>query len=62
MKEIQQQPREVLRGELIELTAITSLVFFGLVMLFLGWLKYRDRKRPGQKKPGTRSIRKGKRK
>lgn len=45
-----QQAPEPLHENLFEVFGIIGLALFGMVMVFLGWLKYRDRnKRPGRK-------------
>ena len=58
----QQQPPDVFRDQLVEVIGIGTLVFFGLVMLFFGWLRYKDRNNPTRTKPQQRPQRKAKRK
>jgi hypothetical protein len=61
MKAVQQQPTDSVREQVIEVTAIGALVFFGAFMVFLGWLKYRDRNKSagkGSKKRPSRSNKK----
>jgi hypothetical protein len=45
-----------------KLFGIAALVLFGVVMLFLGWLKYKDRDSPKVNTPQKRTKRKAKRK
>jgi hypothetical protein len=45
-----------------KLFGIAALVLFGCVMLFLGWLKYKDRDSPKVNTPRKRAKRKAKRK
>jgi hypothetical protein len=47
---LQQQLPDSIHGQLIEVMGIGSLVLFGLIMVFLGWLKYKDRNNPAIKK------------
>ena len=57
----QRQLPDPLRDHLIEVIGIGSLVFFGMVMVFFGWLRYKDRNNPApkKKKKGTpRSVKK----
>jgi hypothetical protein len=48
---LQQQLAEAIRGQVIEMIAIGGLVLFGVIMVFFGWLKYRDRNKPTRTKP-----------
>lgn len=59
---LQQQLPDPIRGQIIELVGIGSLVFFGLMMVFLGWLKYKDRNNPANKKKRKGSARSTKKK
>jgi hypothetical protein len=47
---LQQQLPDSIHAQLIEVMGISSLVFFGLIMVFFGWLKYKDRNNPAKKK------------
>lgn len=60
MKAVQQQPSGSAREQIIEVSFIGALVLFGVVMVFLGWLKYRDRKKQARKGGKQRSPRNGK--
>ena len=51
---LQQQPADALRDHLVEIIGIGSLVLFGVIMVFFGWLKYKDRNNPAGKKPRKR--------
>ena len=56
-----QQLPDPIRDHLIEVIGIGSLIFFGVVMVFFGWLRYKDRNNPARKKQkkGTpRSVKK----
>jgi len=59
---LQQQLPDPIRGQLIEVVGIGSLVFFGLLMVFFGWLKYKDRNNPANKKKRKGSARNAKKK
>jgi len=59
---LQQQLPDPIRGQIIELVGIGSLVFFGLMMVFLGWLKYKDRNNTANKKKRKGSARSTKKK
>jgi hypothetical protein len=50
-----QQHTEAIRNQLIEVIGIGALVLFGVIMVFLGWLKYKDRNKPAKTKPRQRS-------
>jgi hypothetical protein len=39
---LQQQLPDPIRGQLIEVVGISSLIFFGLMMVFFGWLKEKE--------------------
>lgn len=41
--ELSQQQEEQLHDHLFEVLGIGGLVLFGVVMVFLGWLKYKNR-------------------
>ena len=57
-----QQAPEPLHENLFEVFGIIGLALAGMIMVFLGWLKYRDRyKRPGLK-PRKRAKENGKKK
>ncbi len=57
MRAVQQQASGVAREQVIEVSAIGALLFFGVVMVFLGGLKYRDRKNKPRKGGAQRSPR-----
>jgi len=40
------QPQQPLHENLFEVFGIIGLTIFGIIMVFLGWLKYRDRNKP----------------
>jgi heme/copper-type cytochrome/quinol oxidase subunit 2 len=52
---LQQQPTDAIRDRLVETIGIGALVLFGVIMVFFGWLKYRDRNNPTKTKPRKRS-------
>lgn len=52
---LSQQQEEQLHDHLFELMGIGGLVLFGVVMVFLGWLKYKNRNNPPTTKPHQRS-------
>lgn len=52
---LSQQQEDQLHDHLFELMGIGGLVFFGVVMVFLGWLKYKNRNTPPTTKPQQRS-------
>lgn len=57
----QQQLPDPIRDHLIEVIGIGSLVLVGVVMVFFGCLKYKDRNNPArkkQKKGKPRSVKK----
>lgn len=53
---LEQQPPEAIRDQLVEMIGIGGLVLFGVIMVFFGWLKYRDRNKHTKTKlqPGPR--------
>jgi hypothetical protein len=51
-----------LHENLFEVFGIIGLAIFGMVMVFLGWLKYRDRNKPPGRKARKRTERNGKQK
>ncbi len=59
---LQQQPAEALHDHLVEVVGIGGLVLFGVIMVFLGWLKYKDRNNSARTKPrkGSKPKAKGK--
>jgi len=57
-----QQVPEPLHESLFEVFGIIGLAIFGMVMVFLGWLKYRDRNKPPGRKARKRTERNGKQK
>lgn len=59
---LEQQPVDPIRDHLIEVIGIGSLVLFGVLMVFLGWLKYKDRNKPAETKPKKRPKRTAKQK
>ena len=46
---VPQQPAEAIQDQLIALNTIAGLVLVGVVLVFLGWLKYKDRNNPTKK-------------
>lgn len=58
---ISQQPVESL-DQVSELFGIAGLVLFGVIMVFLGWLKYKDRGNVKTGNPRKRTKRISKRK
>lgn len=48
---LEQQAADPIRDHLIEVVGIGSLVLFGVLMVFFGWLKYKDRNKPAGTKP-----------
>lgn len=61
MKILQQQPTEAVPDQVIEVTTIGALVFFAIVMVFIGYVKYRDRNGKA-KKAAKRSPRRDRKK
>ncbi|MFC5510432.1 hypothetical protein ACFPOU_04725 [Massilia jejuensis] len=59
---LQQQPTEALHDHLVEVVGIGGLVLFGVMMVFFGWLKYKDRNNSARTKPRKGSKPKAKRK
>lgn len=59
---LQQQPVEAVHDQLLEVFGIGSLVSFGVIKVFFGWLKYKDRHNSARTKPRKRSKPKAKRK
>ena len=59
---LQQQPAEALHDHLVEVVGIGGLVLFGVMMVFFGWLKYKDRNNSARTKPRKGSKPKAKRK
>lgn len=57
---LQQQPPDPIHDHLIEVVGVGSLVFFGVLMVFFGWLKYKDRNKPAGTKPRKRPRRRAK--
>ena len=57
---LEQQAADAAHAHLITMFGIAALVLFGVVMLFLGWLKYKDRNNPAKTK--THKSKKTKRK
>lgn len=59
---LQQQPVDPIRDHLIEILGIGGMVLFGVIMVFLGWLKYKKRKKPAgttlEKRPKRRVMQK----
>jgi len=47
---LKQQSADAVHAHLITMFGIGALVLFGVIMLFLGWLKYRDRNNPPKTK------------
>lgn len=58
---LQQQATDAARDHLIEMIGIGALVMFGVIMLFFGWLKYKDRNRPPRPKTRKSAKRRAKR-
>jgi hypothetical protein len=58
----QQQPRVTMPDGVLDVVGITGLVFFGLIMIFLAWLKYKDRNNPGKREPEKQAKRKTRKK
>lgn len=58
---LQQQLPDAMREHLVEMIGIGALVLFGVVMVFFGWLKFRDRNNPKRTHPEPKSRRKRKR-
>lgn len=58
----QQQPRVTMPDGVLDVVGITGLVFFGLIMIFLGWLKYKDRNKPGKREPEKKARRRARKK
>lgn len=59
---LRQQLPEAISGQVIEMIAIGGLVLFGVIMVFFGWLKYRDRTKPTRTYPEPQKKRKARRK
>ena len=59
---LQQQPADAIHDHLVEVIGIGGLVLFGVIMVFFGWLKYKDRNNPAGTKPRKRSKPKARRK
>lgn len=59
---LQQQAADPIRDHLIEVVGVGSLVLFGVLMVFFGWLKYKNRKNPAGTKPKKRPGRKARQK
>ncbi|MDK6076285.1 MULTISPECIES: hypothetical protein [Massilia] len=57
-----QQPPEPLHENLFEVFGIIGLALAGMIMVFLGWLKYRDRNKPSGPKSRKRAKDKTKQK
>jgi len=55
---LQQPPVDAIHDRLFEVIGIGGLVLFGVVMVFFGWLKYKDRNNPPKTKARKRSKRK----
>jgi hypothetical protein len=49
-----QRPAEAIQDQLLELNTIALLILFGVVMVFLGWLRYKNRNSSGKTKPRKR--------
>lgn len=47
---VEQQSASEAHAHLIAMFGIGALVLFGVIMLFLGWLKYKDRNNPPKTK------------
>jgi len=59
---LSQQQQDQLHDHLFVVVGIGGLVLFGVVMVFLGWLKYKSRNNLPTTKPQKRSKSKEKRK
>lgn len=59
---LQQQPAEAVHDHLFEVIGIGGLVSFGVIMVFLGWLKYKDRDNSARTRPRKRTKPKPRRK
>lgn len=55
---LEQQLIDPIRDHLIEVVGIGSLVLFGVLMVFFGWLKYKNRNNSAGMKPEKRPRRK----
>lgn len=60
--ELQQQPVDAIHDRLVEMFGIGALILFGVISLFLGWLKYKSRNNPAKASPRKRTTRRKKRK
>ena len=55
---LEQQPADPIRDHLIEVVGVGSVVLFGVLMVFFGWLKYKNRNNPAGTKAKKRPRRK----